>query len=107
MQTIHPGASRMVSFGLPLLAALVVPVTIAPPAAAQTLQLYAGALAERREGLPLALPELALEPPFDDDVEPYRLRVSHTTTGMSVVVASPRRAVAPAGAFGRMRRAMW
>lgn len=88
MQTIHSRAGRLKPSALPLLATLVVGLTMAPLAAAQTLQVYAGALAEPPEDLPLALLELVLDPPFDDDVESYRLRVPHTTTGLSLVAAS-------------------
>ena len=85
MTITHHGAGQRLGGGVLLLAVLVFLLTIVSPASAQMLRVYAGALAEPPERLPLALPEMALEPAFDDDVESYRLRVPHTTTGISLV----------------------
>ena len=74
---------RRMYFGLALLAALV-SLTTASLAVAQTLQVYAGAIAEPSEDLPWTLPELALDPPFERDVKAYSLRIPHTTTGISL-----------------------
>ncbi len=78
----------MRNIGLALLAVLVVTLTTGPAASAQTLQAHAGVLAEPPESLPLALPEVTLDPEFDDDIESYGLRVPHTTTGLTIVAAS-------------------
>ena len=59
-----------------------------PAASAQTLQVHAGALTEPPENLQLALPEVTLDPEFDNDIESYRLRVPHTTTGLTIVATS-------------------
>ena len=88
MRISRLGAGRLQRSALPLLVTLVGGLTMAPLAAAQTLQVYAGALAEPPEDLPLPLLELVLDPPFDDDIESYRLRVPHTVTGLSLVATS-------------------
>lgn len=87
----HPSARRLNplrNIGLALLAVLVVTLTTGPAASAQTLQVHAGALTEPPENLQLALPEVTLDPEFDNDIESYRLRVPHTTTGLTIVATS-------------------
>ncbi len=72
-------------FGTAVLVAPLLVLTTASLADAQTLRAYAGAIAEPDENLPWSLPELALDPPFDEDIKSYSLRVPHTTTGISLV----------------------
>ena len=69
-------------------AVLVITLITAPPVATQTLQAYVGALAEAPEDLPLAQPRLALDPPFDEGITFYELRMPHTTTGLTIVATS-------------------
>ncbi len=79
------GFRRPMRFGVTLLAAFLTSLMTASPAVAQTLQAYAGAIGEPTEDLPWILPELVLDPPFDNEVKAYSLRVSHTATGISLV----------------------
>ena len=85
LRCLPVGFRRAMCFGPAMLAVLLVSLTTVSLADAQTLQVYAGAIAEPSEDLPWALQELALDPPFDNDVKSYSLRVSHTTTGISLV----------------------
>ena len=69
LRCLPVGFRRAMCFGPAMLAVLLVSLTTVSLADAQTLQVYAGAIAEPSEDLPWALQELALDPPFDNDVK--------------------------------------
>ena len=84
LRCLPVGFRRAMCFGPAMLAVLLVSLTTVSLADAQTLQVYAGAIAEPSEDLPWALQELALDPPFDNDVKSYCSAPGFLDSGLTV-----------------------